>query len=108
MTRESACFKIPSLPFDSPECLSVFFRFIPPADLLTRAVFVVDDDIAVPCEHLNSAFQVSQWVVCGRNERKQPSGEAHVAGICELLAELAHRKPEPAWSINQFRRHCSW
>lgn len=34
------------------------FRFIPPASLLTEAVFVVDDDISVPCGHLRSAFQV--------------------------------------------------
>lgn len=39
------------------------FRFIPPPNLLTEAVFVVDDDIAVPCDHLLAAFGVSH--ACG-------------------------------------------
>ncbi|CAN0549580.1 unnamed protein product, partial [Laminaria digitata] len=37
----------------------LLFRFIPPSDLSTEAVFVVDDDISVPCEHLLAAFGVS-------------------------------------------------
>ncbi|CAN0463423.1 unnamed protein product, partial [Ectocarpus sp. 8 AP-2014] len=39
---------------------SINNRFIPPSDLMTEAVFVVDDDIAVPCEHLLSAFNTWQ------------------------------------------------
>eukprot|EP00904_Undaria_pinnatifida_P003716 jgi/Undpi1/13345/HiC_scaffold_8.g03004.m1 len=35
---------------------SINNRFIPPSDLSTEAVFVVDDDISVPCEHLLAAF----------------------------------------------------
>eukprot|EP00752_Nemacystus_decipiens_P006665 g5992.t1 len=39
---------------------SINNRFIPPSNLLTEAVFVVDDDIFVPCGHLRSAFQTWQ------------------------------------------------
>ncbi|CBN77922.1 Glycosyltransferase, family GT64 [Ectocarpus siliculosus] len=39
---------------------SINNRFMPPSDLMTEAVFVVDDDIAVPCEHLLSAFNTWQ------------------------------------------------
>ncbi|CAN0028717.1 unnamed protein product [Ectocarpus sp. 12 AP-2014] len=39
---------------------SINNRFIPPSNLMTEAVFVVDDDIAVPCEHLLSAFNTWQ------------------------------------------------
>ncbi|CAM9358382.1 unnamed protein product, partial [Ectocarpus sp. 13 AM-2016] len=39
---------------------SINNRFIPPSNLMTEAVFVVDDDIAVPCKHLLSAFNTWQ------------------------------------------------
>eukprot|EP00903_Cladosiphon_okamuranus_P008537 g8196.t1 len=39
---------------------SINNRFIPPSHLLTEAVFVVDDDISVPCGHLRAAFQTWQ------------------------------------------------
>lgn len=46
--------------FQSHQTTSLNNRFIPPPDLATNAVFVVDDDIAVPCEHLRAAFQTWQ------------------------------------------------
>lgn len=50
---------VPSPPLPSLPSPLLPFRFIPPSDLSTEAVFVVDDDVSVPCEHLLAAFGVS-------------------------------------------------
>ena len=51
-------------------------RFIPPAGLRTDAVFAVDDDIRVPCQDLDFAYEVRVWwwaaaVVVGTWERER-------------------------------------
>ncbi|CAM9836321.1 unnamed protein product [Ectocarpus fasciculatus] len=65
---------------------SINNRFIPPSDLMTEAVFVVDDDIAVPCEHLLPAFNTWQQhpdTLVGFFPRSHSYQPAAAAGVKE-------------------------
>lgn len=48
--------------YDSFPTTSLNNRFVPPGGLRTDAVFAVDDDIRVPCQDLDFAYEVGVGV----------------------------------------------